>query len=231
MDWLETFHTFSFGNYYNPNSIHFGVLRVLNDDVIDPNNGFGMHPHENMEIISIPLSGELTHKDSMGHESVIRKGEIQVMSAGTGIVHSEFNKNLNEKAALLQIWLFPREKNVTPRYQQMVLLPLMNENKFCQVLSPNPDDEGVWIHQDAWFYIGKFNTAISIDHTLNIQGNGLYLFMINGTSKINGIDLNQRDGIGIRDQNEIKIEITSPAEILLMEIPMKFNAYQKNKNS
>lgn len=220
MGWLKTYHTFSFGNYYNPNSIHFGVLRVLNDDVIDPNNGFGMHPHENMEIISIPLSGELTHKDNMGHESIIRKGEIQVMSAGTGVVHSEFNKQMSEKAELLQIWLFPNKKNLTPRYQQISILPLEKENSFYQVLSPNPDDDGVWIHQNAWFHIGKFNTSISIDHSLKKQENGVYIFMINGASKINGIALNHRDGIGVRDQNEFKIDITSPAEILLMEIPL-----------
>jgi hypothetical protein len=220
MGWLKTYHTFSFGNYYNPSAIHFGVLRVLNDDVLDPDNGFGMHPHENMEIISIPLSGALTHKDNMGHESVIKKGEIQVMSAGAGVMHSEYNKHMSEKASLLQIWLFPNQKNVTPRYQQMSLQLLERKNKFYQVLSPNSDDEGVWIYQDAWFYIGKFSSPMSVNHSINKQGNGLYVFMINGNSKINGVELNNRDGIGIRDQNEFKIDITSPAEILLMELPM-----------
>src|SRR5210317_195033 len=154
--WLNSHHSFSFANYYNPERMHFGVLRVLNDDVVAPGKGFGTHPHDNMEIVSIPLEGDLEHKDSMGNSATIKQGDVQVMSAGTGVFHSEFNKNEDSEVKFLQIWIFPREKNVEPRYDQVSLRDIEKKNQFYQVLSPNKDDKGVWIHQDAWFNLGNF---------------------------------------------------------------------------
>ena len=164
--WLHSKHTFSFANYYNPERMHFGVLRVLNDDKVAPAKGFGTHPHDNMEIISIPLEGDLEHKDSMGNVSVIRHGDIQVMSAGSGITHSEYNKNSNEEVKFLQIWLFPNKRNVTPRYDQITLNDTDRKNKLQQILSPDPNDAGVWIHQDAWFHLGEFDKAFTIPYSL-----------------------------------------------------------------
>ena len=155
--WLNSHHSFSFANYYNPERMNFGVLRVLNDDQVQKGQGFGTHPHDNMEIISIPLEGDLEHKDSMGNTTVIKEGEIQVMSAGTGIQHSEYNKNLDKDVKFLQIWIFPNQKNVTPRYDQISITELAEDNKFYQILSPNKDDQGVWIHQDAWFNMGNLS--------------------------------------------------------------------------
>ena len=154
--WLDSHHTFSFANYYDRERMHFGVLRVLNDDIVDAGMGFGTHPHDNMEIVSIPLEGDLEHKDSMGNVTVIKEGDVQVMSAGTGITHSEYNKNKDKEVKFLQIWLFPNKKNVTPRYDQISLRDIAKENEFYQILSPSKEDQGVWIHQDAWFHIGKF---------------------------------------------------------------------------
>ena len=178
--WLKSAHTFSFANYYNPERIHFGVLRVLNDDYVAPGMGFGMHPHENMEIISIPLSGELEHKDSMGNTSTIKNGDIQVMSAGTGINHSEYNPNEIEPVKFLQIWVIPNKKNVTPRYDQITLNTEDRNNKLQQILSPNPNDEGVWIHQNAWFHIGKFDKNHKEAYSLKKKENGIYLFLLEG---------------------------------------------------
>jgi hypothetical protein len=142
--WLNSFHTFSFANYYNPERMSFGVLRVLNDDQVQAGKGFGTHPHDNMEIISIPLEGDLEHKDSMGNVTVIKEGDVQVMSAGTGVTHSEYNKNLDKEVKFLQIWIFPRQKNVEPRYDQVSLREIEKENELYQVLSPNKEDQGVW---------------------------------------------------------------------------------------
>ena len=149
--WLDSHHTFSFANYYNPERLHFGALRVLNDDIVAPGRGFGKHPHDNMEIISIPLSGDLEHQDSMGNTTVIKQGDVQVMSAGTGVFHSEYNKNADKEVRFLQIWMFPREKGVKPRYDQITMNGQMKPNQFNQILSPNPKDEGVWVHQDPWW--------------------------------------------------------------------------------
>ena len=155
--WLKSYHTFSFANYHDPERMHFGVLRVLNDDEVAPGRGFGTHPHSNMEIVSIPLEGDLEHKDSMGNTTVINEGDIQVMSAGTGVHHSEFNKNKDRSVKFLQIWVIPNRKDVTPRYDQISIRDMQRNNTFYQILSPNKDDEGVWIHQDAWFHIGDFD--------------------------------------------------------------------------
>ncbi len=219
--WLDTHHTFSFANYHNPDRVHFGVLRVLNDDSIDGGMGFGMHPHDNMEIITIPLEGDLEHKDSMGNVGVIQKGEIQVMSAGTGVRHSEYNKNKDKKVKLLQIWLFPNKRNVTPRYDQISLHSANQQNKFQQIISPNQDDEGAWIHQNAWFNLGAFDKDTIQEYELNDKKNGVYAFIIKGKADIEGQTLDTRDGMGIWNVNSLKIKTLEPnTEILLMEVPM-----------
>jgi redox-sensitive bicupin YhaK (pirin superfamily) len=219
--WLKSFHTFSFANYYHPERMHFGVLRVLNDDTVSGGMGFGTHPHENMEIISIPLEGDLEHRDSMQNTTIIRKGDIQVMSAGTGVYHSEFNKNKAETVKFLQIWIFPNKKNVPPRYDQMSLNPKDRKNKLQQVLSPYPDDDGVWIHQDAWFHLGHFDKGQPVHYQLKKEGNGVYAFIIKGSFVVDRQTMGPRDGLGITGTNDIEIIILEDdAEILLMEVPM-----------
>ena len=218
--WLKSRHSFSFANYYNPDRMHFGVLRVLNDDSVEAGMGFGTHPHDNMEIISIPLEGDLEHKDSMNNVAVIKSGDIQVMSAGSGIYHSEYNKSKEKPVKFLQIWVFPNKRNVTPRYDQITLKLADRHNKLQQILSPNQDDEGVWIHQDAWFHLGKFDKGVSTEYNFKKQGNGLYIFNLNGTLKINGQTIETRDGFGIWDTDKVSIEAETDAEFLLMEIPM-----------
>ncbi|MBC7846326.1 MAG: pirin family protein [Flavobacterium sp.] len=219
--WLESHQTFSFANYYNPERMHFGVLRVLNDDRVDAGKGFGTHPHDNMEIISIPLEGDLEHKDSMGNTTVIKKGDIQTMSAGTGIFHSEFNKNDNQLVKFLQIWVYPNKKNVTPRYDQITLNTEERKNKFQQILSPSPDDEGVWIHQDAWFHLGTFDQNISAKYTIKKPNNGVYIFIIKGSAMIADQNLNTRDGLGVWNTKELTFTSSEDnTEILLMEVPI-----------
>jgi redox-sensitive bicupin YhaK (pirin superfamily) len=218
--WLHSKHSFSFANYYNPERMHFGALRVLNDDVVAPGMGFGAHPHDNMEIISIPLDGDLEHKDSMGNTTVIKKGDIQVMSAGTGIRHSEYNKNKDKAVKFLQIWVFPNKKNVTPRYGQVTLNEADRHNKLQQVVSPDANDAGVWIHQDAWFHLGKFDKGLSTDYKLKAKGNGIYLFNLHGEIEVNGQVLSDRDAYGVWDTESISISMLSDAEFLVMEVPM-----------
>jgi hypothetical protein len=218
--WLHSKHTFSFANYYNPERMHFGVLRVLNDDTVSGGMGFGTHPHDNMEIISIPLEGDLEHKDSMGNVAVIRNGDIQVMSAGTGIQHSEYNKSKDNTVKFLQIWVFPNKKNVTPRYDQITLKAEDRHNKLQQILSPNADDAGVWIHQNAWFHLGKFDKGISKEYALKLKGNGVYIFNLSGELEVNGQVLNNRDGFGIWDIDKIILNAKTDSEFLIMEVPM-----------
>jgi redox-sensitive bicupin YhaK (pirin superfamily) len=219
--WLNSYHTFSFANYYDPERVHFGALRVLNDDTVEAGMGFGLHPHDNMEIISIPLEGDLEHKDSMGNVTVIKHGDIQVMSAGTGIHHSEYNKNKDQMVKFLQIWVFPNQKKVTPRYDQITLNMEDRHNKLQQILSPNAEDEGVWIYQNAWFHLGKLDKGFTTDYQLKAQGNGVYAFVLSGDVTIDGQLLNTRDGFGIWDTDKITITANSDAELLLMEVPMK----------
>lgn len=218
--WLDSWHSFSFASYYNPERMHFGVLRVLNDDTVESGMGFGTHPHDNMEIISIPLEGDLEHKDSMGNVAVIRNGDIQVMSAGTGISHSEYNRNKESLVKFLQIWVFPNKRNVTPRYDQITLNLADRKNKLQQILSPNPDDEGVWIHQDAWFHLADFDQGVATDYAIKKSGNGVYAFVLKGDITINDQPLKTRDGLGIWDTDKISIKADSHAEFLLMEVPM-----------
>lgn len=221
--WLDSYHSFSFANYYNPERMNFGVLRVLNDDRVDGGMGFGKHPHDNMEIISIPLEGDLEHKDSMGNTTVIRKGDVQVMSAGTGIFHSEYNKNKDQPTKFLQIWVFPNKKNVTPRYDQITLDAKDRHNKLQQILSPNPEDAGVWIHQDAWFHLAEFDPNVTTDYSIKKKGNGVYTFILSGEVEINGTVLQARDGLGLWNLDNLHIKANSHAEFLLMDVPMEMN--------
>lgn len=219
--WLDSHHTFSFANYYNPERMHFGVLRVLNDDRVSPGMGFGTHPHDNMEIISIPLEGDLEHRDSMGNVAVIKRGDIQVMSAGKGITHSEYNANKDQQVKFLQIWVFPNKKNVEPRYDQLTLVEKDRHNTLQQVLSPHVADEGVWIHQHAWFHMGKFDKGHSAEYKLKRSGNGVYAFVLSGEWEIEGQQLATRDGFGIWDIQSLNVKaLTQDAEILLMDVPM-----------
>lgn len=223
-DWLDTYHTFSFANYYDPERMHFGVLRVLNDDTVAAGRGFGTHPHDNMEIVSIPLQGDLEHKDSMGNTQVIRQGDIQVMSAGSGITHSENNRNADQLTRFLQIWVFPNKRNVAPRYDQLTLNPTERRNRLQQVLSPDPHDDGVWIHQDAWFHLGSFDAGKNAAYDLKRKGNGVYVFMLEGSAVVNDQVLERRDGLGIWDVDRLELTAgNNGAEVLMMEVPMQLN--------
>ena len=218
--WLDTNHTFSFANYYNPDRMNFGALRVLNDDFVDGGMGFGRHPHDNMEIISIPLAGDLEHKDSMGNVAVIKQNDVQILSAGTGIHHSEYNKNPDKKVNFLQIWVFPKERNIQPRYDQQSFKPEDRDNRLQQIVSPSKSDAGVWINQDAWFYLGKFKKGFQTDYDIKQKGNGVYVFVLEGDVGINGQPLNKRDGFGVWNTDKVSIMADSNTEILLMEVPM-----------
>lgn len=219
--WLDSWHTFSFAGYYNPERTHFGALRVLNDDTVAAGMGFGTHPHDNMEIISIPTYGDLEHRDSMGNQQVIRQGDIQVMSAGTGIQHAEYNKNKDQEVRFFQIWVFPNTKNVTPRYDQQHFTEAERHNQLRTVVSPvGSTAGGVQIHQDAWFSLGKLDKDFTTEYTLHKTGNGVYAFVIEGEVSVNGIALSRRDGLAMTDIDALKINATGNAELLLMEVPV-----------
>ncbi len=218
--WLKSKHTFSFGDYYHPERVGFGALKVLNDDTVEGGQGFGDHSHANMEIVSIPLSGQLKHSDSMGNHGLIQTGDIQVMSAGTGVVHSEMNGDAERPVKFLQIWIVPNQKNVTPRYQQVSLVALLQRNEFNQVLSPNPEDAGVWIHQQAWFNVGEFDKGITKTYALHQPDNGAYVFVISGSLVINGHTLSPRDGLGICDTRYFTMDVLDNAQVLVMDVPM-----------
>lgn len=219
--WLKTYHTFSFADYFNLERVNFGTLRVLNDDYIAGGGGFGMHPHDNMEIVTILLKGALEHKDSMGNVAVIRKGEIQAMSAGTGILHSEYNHNKDEAVELLQIWVYPNKRNVTPRYSQMELEEKRIHNNLLQIVSPDETNTGVTVHQDAWFHLGELDNGFSLEYAVKKAGNGVYAFVIKGDVTINGQALNERDGLGLWNVDKLSITANSDnAKLLLMDIPM-----------
>jgi redox-sensitive bicupin YhaK (pirin superfamily) len=220
--WLDSRHTFSFGGYQDPDRMNFGALRVLNDDVVSGGMGFGEHPHRNMEIVSIPLEGDLEHRDSMGNLTVIKEGDIQVMSAGTGVYHSEYNRNPDRVVKFLQIWIHPNRMNVPPRYQQLSLQPASRRNRLQTVLSPKPDDGVVWIHQNAWFHMGTFDAGETATYELQRTGNGVYAFVLKGAFEVEGRRLGPRDGLGISDKHDTGIlSLAEDSEILLMEVPMK----------
>ncbi|MFK3868075.1 pirin family protein [Psychrobacter faecalis] len=220
--WLKSKHTFSFANYHNPERMGFGALRVINDDFVIAGQGFGKHSHRDMEIISIPLSGKLGHGDNIGNNGIIETGEIQVMSAGTGITHSEMNADDHEAVSFLQIWVIPNKMNAEPRYQQIRMDELMKPNAFNQILSPNSDDAGVWIHQDAWFSMGDFDKGVTETYQLKNPNNGVYIFVISGKVVINGNTLDTRDGLGVWDTKNFTMDVLDGAKVLLMEVPMSF---------
>ena len=220
--WLNANHSFSFGQYYAPDRMNFGALRVLNDDTIAPGMGFGTHPHDNMEIITIPLEGDLEHKDSMGNVGAINEGEIQVMSAGTGIQHSEYNKNQDKSINLLQLWVMPNALNVSPRYDQKSIRELKKNNAFYQVLSPFTDDDGMWIHQEAWFHLGEFDKITEIEYQIKKNGNGIYVFVIEGSLTVVNQVLNKRDALGVWEADKISFVAQPDSKVLLVEVPMSF---------
>lgn len=220
--WLNTYHSFSFASWHNPERIRFGVLRVLNDDTVDPDMGFGMHPHDNMEIVTIILKGQLQHKDSMGSNGLIKENEIQVMSAGSGVTHSEINPSKDEKVELLQIWVFPRERDIEPRYDQMSFSPEGKRDKLQTLISPDKDSkESMWINQDAYFSMGKFEPGKEFTYDIHTPGNGAYVFVIEGTIEVEGDKLDRRDAMGIYDTDTVNIKILEQeTEILIIEVPM-----------
>ncbi len=218
--WLESYHSFSFASYYNPERMQFGALRVLNDDRVAPGMGFGTHPHQNMEIISIPLEGDLEHKDSMGNTAIIRQGDVQVMSAGTGVQHSEYNKNRDREVAFLQIWVLPEKPNVTPRYDQITLEPDQLKGNWFTLLGPRGKHDGLWIHQNAWFHMGDFDQGKTISYSLKESGNGLYVFVLEGGVAVGGEQLRRRDALGIWDAADLEFQIQENSRVLLMEVPM-----------
>ena len=219
--WLQTWHTFSFADYYDPERIHFGALRVLNDDVIHPAMGFGTHPHDNMEIITIPLRGALEHKDSTGGHGVIKKNEIQVMSAGTGIRHSEYNASDKELLSLLQIWIHTRDEDIKPRYDQKEFRESDRKGHFQLIVSPDATSGSLMIHQDAWLYLGDFEEGQKVDYTLHPGKNGVYMFIIKGEILVAEACLKTRDGIGIQGANTITFNVNKDSEVLLMEVPVR----------
>jgi len=219
--WLVSRHTFSFADYYNPERINFGMLRVINDDIVKPSMGFGTHPHDNMEIISIPLYGSLRHQDSMGNRHIISAGEVQVMSAGTGVTHSEYNNSETEDVNFLQIWVFPKKRNLTPRYGQKRFEKQERLNRFQLVVSPEQDGEAIWINQEAWFSLADLDAGTALSYRMHQLDNGLYVFVLNGEAEIEGQKLGRRDGLGLTEHGEVRIDAHGDAELLLMEVPMK----------
>ena len=220
--WLQAKHSFSFANYYDSERVQFGALRVLNDDIIAPGMGFGTHPHDNMEIITIPLDGALEHKDSMDNIGVIETDEIQVMSAGSGVYHSEYNKNKDQSVSLLQIWVFPNKKDVTPRYDQKNIKDLKKVNSFYPIVTPNQNGPGMWIHQDAWFHLGEFDKETRINYKINKKGNGVYAFLIEGSVQIHGESLEKRDALGLWDTESFELLANPNSRVLLIEVPLNY---------
>lgn len=218
--WLDAHHSFSFASWYDPTKVHFGMLRVLNDDVIAGGMGFGKHPHDNMEIVTIPLEGALKHTDSMGNSGVIQKGEVQIMSAGTGVFHSEMNASTKEPAKILQTWIFPKEKNISPRYDQKNFDPEKQKNKLFNIVSPEKNESTMWINQDAWYSLGSFDKEMNIDYKMHQQGNGVYIFVIEGSIKAGELKGEKRDGIGIWETDKFSLEINPGTELLVIEVPM-----------
>lgn len=219
--WLKSYHTFSFAEYYDPERTRFGLLRVLNDDVVQPGMGFGTHPHDNMEIVSIPLSGALAHKDSTGSEKIINTGDVQIMSAGSGLMHSEYNASKTGLVNFLQIWVFPKEKNIEPRYEQKTFSPEEKKDNFRVVVSPEKNSGAVWINQDSYFSLGNFGSGKEAVYNVHRKGNGFYIFLIDGKIETEGNTLNKRDAIGIESAESLKIRVLDDSEVLVIEVPMK----------
>ncbi|MCW3082743.1 MAG: hypothetical protein JWP12_109 [Bacteroidetes bacterium] len=219
--WLNAHHSFSFASYHDESKVHFGLLRVLNDDIVAAGMGFGSHPHDNMEIVTIPLSGTLEHRDSMGNVGVIRPNEIQAMSAGSGLTHSEYNHSKTEPINLLQIWVFPKERNIKPRYDQKIFSEADKAGKFKTIVAPVKADDVMWINQDAYFSLGKFSTDTKQEYKMQHAGNGSYVFVIEGSATINGQKLGKRDALGVWDTDKFELEIGAGSEILIIDVPME----------
>jgi len=219
--WLKTYHTFSFASYYEPSRVRFGLLRVLNDDIIEGGMGFGTHPHDNMEIVTIPIVGTLAHKDSMGTKQTLKPGEIQIMSAGSGLTHSEFNNSETERINLLQIWVFPKERDIEPRYDQKVFDTGERKNKFQTVVSPEKENSAMWINQDAYFSLADLDKGNELDYKIKHKGNGAYVFVIDGSINTAGETLGNRDAVGVEDVENIKIKALENSKILLIDVPMR----------
>jgi redox-sensitive bicupin YhaK (pirin superfamily) len=218
--WLNSYHTFSFGNYYDPQRVHFGALRVLNDDTVAKGMGFSKHPHDNMEIVSIPLFGDLHHKDSTGRDEIIRQGDVQIMSAGSGIAHSEMNANQDKEVKFLQIWVLPKQMNIEPRYEQKSFQLQDRMNSIQTVVAPD-DQTAVWINQDAWFSLAGFTKDFTNTYTFYQKGNGIYVFVLHGEVTIGEQKLKARDGYGISETDKVEIKADTDAEVLIIEIPMQ----------
>jgi len=218
-DWLDSYHTFSFDQYYDPKRMHFGALRVLNDDHINAGNGFGIHPHKNMEIITIPLKGELRHGDSKNNSSVIAPGDIQTMSAGSGIYHSEVNASNDEAVELLQIWVMPEKLNTLPTYQDYDIRSLLRKNELTLIVSPNGDAPASLLQQ-TWFSIGKIEAGRRLEYKLHNANYGVYVFVIEGKVEVGKTMLFRRDAMGVYDTEKIDIEVQKDSHILLIEVPM-----------
>lgn len=218
--WLQSRHTFSFASYYNPDMIRFGLLRVLNDDIVAGGKGFGTHPHDNMEIISIPIYGAIEHKDSMGNTSVIRAGEVQIMSAGTGITHSEYNHSPTEPVNFLQLWIFPKKKNAEPRYEQKILDLDKMYGSFLTIVSPDGSENSVHINQDAWLSMAEADAMQQLTYTQRFAGNGLYLFVIEGSVEAAEEVLHERDAVAVSDAESLTVKALSRTKLLMIELPM-----------
>lgn len=218
--WLISRHTFSFANYYDPERVNFGLLRVLNDDIVKPSMGFGTHPHDNMEIISIPLSGSLRHQDSMENKHIISTGEVQIMSAGTGITHSEYNNSSSEDVNFLQVWILPKEKNITPRYDQKLFDVNDRQNSFQLLVSPQESEETVWINQDAWFSQADIQAGHEIDYEKKGKDHGVYFFILEGEAIIDGNTVNRRDGLGLEGNVNHTVTAKTNTQVLAIEVPL-----------
>lgn len=225
--WLDSHHTFSFAGYYEPTRVHFGLLRVLNDDIVKGGMGFGQHPHDNMEIVSIPLQGALEHRDNTGGHAIIRSGEVQIMSAGSGIAHSEKNASSTDDVNFLQIWVFPRQRNIQPRYEQRLFDKSARKDTLQAVVSPGKESGALWINQDAWFTLTDLSPGTSVDYTLHRKDSGVYVFVINGEVSIGDQALNRRDGLGVYDTERITLHGQRDAEVLLIEVPLNMNGHEE----
>lgn len=221
-DWLDAKYSFSFGNYFNPEKMNFGALRVLNDDTIAAGMGFGKHPHKNMEIITIVQSGSLKHEDSMGNKGIIEAGDIQVMSAGSGIEHSEVNASSQDSLRLFQLWIHTQTRDVTPRYEQKKIAPLLTKNGFTTIVKPKQEaaHDGIWIHQQAYISIGNFSDDTQTNYTMQQPQNGVYIMVIEGSISVVDQIVQHRDAIGIWDTTSVNMSITKNSSVLIVEVPM-----------
>jgi redox-sensitive bicupin YhaK (pirin superfamily) len=219
--WLDTNYSFSFFRYYDSEKMNFGLLRVLNDDIIQPAKGFDTHPHDNMEIVTIPLEGEIEHKDSTGHIEIIETNDVQIMSAGSGLMHSEFNHSKTREVKLLQIWVLPKKINIEPRYDQKTFPPSLRKNSLQLIVSPDKSDDLLWINQDAYFSRSDLDKGSGLKYDFHKRGNGLYLFLIDGEIKVGTETMKKRDAIGISGTNQILIKAEKDSQLLFIEVPME----------